>query len=136
VSDAAVTLGWTGTGLEFDGRTPAGHTVRVDGGRHTGASPMETMLLALGGCTAADVVEITTKMRVPIAGLEVRLEGDRAAEPPRRYTRIRLVYRARGVAVEDADKVRRAIALSEEKYCSVRHTLRADVELSSELELA
>lgn len=135
MSDVAVDLTWTGSGLQFDGRGAHGHTIRVDGNRETGVSPMETMLLALGGCTAADIIDIAGKMRVPIAGLEVRLNGDRAEEPPRRYTRIRLVYRASGVAAADEDKIRRALALSEEKYCSVRHTLRADVELSSELEL-
>lgn len=135
MNERRASLTWTGTGLQFDGRTPDGHAIRVDGDRETGASPMEMMLLALGGCTAADIIDIAGKMRVPIAGLEVRLDGERAAEPPRRYTRIRLVYRAQGVAADDEDKIRRALALSEDKYCSVRHTLRADVELSSELEL-
>ena len=135
MSDVAVDLTWTGSGLQFDGRGAHGNTIRLDGNRETGVSPMETMLLALGGCTAADIIDIAGKMRVPITGLEVRLDGDRAAEPPRRYTRIRMVYRARGVAAADEDKIRRALALSEDKYCSVRHTLRADVELSSELEL-
>lgn len=136
MSDVAITLDWRGSGLAFDGATPEGHAVRVDGDRASGASPMQVMLLALGGCTAADIIDIAGKMRVPITGLEVRVEGDRAAEPPRRYTHLRVVYRVSGVAAVDEDKVRRAVALSEDKYCSVRHSLRADIELSSELELA
>ena len=62
--------------------------------------------------------------------------GDRACEAPRRYTRIRLVYEVQGLGVGEEEKVRRAIALSHEKYCSVLHTLRPDVEVRSELVVA
>lgn len=134
MSDVSATLRWTGSGLAFEGRTPNGQEVTLDSGGNAGASPTQLLLFALAGCTAIDVVDITTKMRVAMAGLEVAIEGDRAPEPPRRYTAIRAVYRARGVDAADHDKVRRALALSEEKYCSVRHSLAPDIALSSTLE--
>lgn len=134
MSDVSATLRWTGSGLAFEGRTPNGQEVTLDSGGGTGASPTQLLLFALAGCTAIDVVDITTKMRVELAGLEVAIEGDRATEPPRRYTAIRAVYRARGVDAADHDKVRRALQLSEEKYCSVRHSLAPDIALSSTLE--
>ncbi|MEJ2678931.1 MAG: hypothetical protein P8174_07650, partial [Gemmatimonadota bacterium] len=61
-------------------------------------------------------------------------EGDRVPEPPRRYTEIRLVYRV-GVAVEAEQKLRHAVELSREKYCSVMHSLRPDIRLSTEIVL-
>jgi putative redox protein len=136
VSDVAAALRWRGQGLAFDAVTPRGHEVLIDSGGASGPSPVQLLLFSLASCTAIDIVDITTKMRVALAGLEVAIEGDRAAEPPRRFTSIRMVYRAHAVAAEDRDKVRRALALSEDKYCSVRHTLAGDLELASTLEFA
>ena len=135
MADVAVALRWSGTGLVFEGGAPGGPAVRVDGQGAAGVSPMQALLLSLAGCTGADVVDILGRMRVPLAGLEVRVEGERAPSPPRRYTRVRLVYEVRGVAAADEEKVRRAVALSQEKYCSVLHTLRPDLELHTEIVL-
>jgi putative redox protein len=129
------TLRWTGEALRFEGQGEDTPWIPIDGGRETGPSPMQTLLLSLAACSAADVVEILGKMRVPLEGLEVRLEGDRAPEPPRRYTAIRILYRVRGVPPEAEDKVQRAVALSREKYCSVVHTLRPETEITSEIVL-
>ena len=96
---------------------------------------MQLLLLSLAGCMAADMVDILGKMRLPLEGLEVRLEGDRAPEPPRRYLRVRLRCVVRGISSEEEAKVRRALSLSEEKYCSVLHTLRPDLDLETELVL-
>jgi len=132
MSDVAVTLRWTGEGLRFEGEVDGGASLVVDGGGKEAPSPMQSLLAALAGCMGIDVVEILRKMRVPLESLEVRVEGDRAPEPPRRYTRIGLVYRVRGVEAEHEDRVWRAIELSREKYCSVLHTLRPDVEVGIE----
>lgn len=105
----------------------------VDGDGGVGPSPMQTLLLSLAGCTGADVVDTLRKMRVQFAGLQVRIEGERVADPPRRYTRLRLIYEAHGIATGGEAKVRRAIALSQEKYCSVMHTLRPDIEVTTEV---
>lgn len=136
MADVTVSLRWRGEGLEFEGGAPGGGVVRLDGSGGCGPTPMQLLLLSLAGCTAVDVVDILRKMRVSLGGLEVRVEGDRACEAPRRYTRIRLVYEVQGLGVGEEEKVRRAIALSHEKYCSVLHTLRPDVEVRSELVVA
>lgn len=130
-----VNLEWTG-GLRFRGGREGGAALTVDGDGAEGPSPMETLLLALAGCTAADVVEIGRKMREPLEGasFRVRVEGERAPEPPRRYTRVRLRYTWRGAGLSRAN-LERAIRLSQEKYCSVLHTLRPDLELEWTLEV-
>lgn len=133
--DVIVGLDWAGD-LRFRGGREGGALAHVDGDGKDGASPMETLLLALGGCTAADVVDIARKMREPVEGgrFHVRIEGERAPEPPRRYTRIRIRYRWRGDGLS-REKLERAIHLSHEKYCSVWHTLRRDLELEWSLEV-
>lgn len=133
MADVEVGLRWTGVGMQFDGNASGGPVVRVDGHGVTGPSPMQTLLLALAGCSAADVVEILGKMRVPLEALNVRVEGERAPKSPRRYTRVRVVYETRGVPAEHTAKLERAVALSHETYCSVLHTLRADVAVASEV---
>jgi putative redox protein len=135
MADVAVAIRWTGVGEVFQGGAPGGPEATVDGVGRAGPSPMQTLLLALAGCSAADVVEILGKMRVPLAGLEVEVEGERAPDPPRRYTAVRLRYRVRGLAPEAEERLRRAVALSQEKYCSVLHTLRPDVAVESDVAL-
>ncbi|MFW6080059.1 MAG: OsmC family protein [Gemmatimonadota bacterium] len=135
MADVEARLAWTGEGLSFEGSAAGGPTVIVDGAGRAGPSPMQAIVLGVAACTAADVVEILGKMRVGLDALEVRIDADRAPEPPRRYTRIRLVYRTRGVPAGEEDKLRRAVSLSHEKYCSALHTLRPDVDVVTELAL-
>ncbi len=137
MADVAIVLRWTGQGQEFRGGAmgEGRPEVTVDGVGQAGPSPMQTLLLALGACSAADVVEILGKMRVPLAGLEVAIEGERVAEPPRRYTAIRMRYLARGLPAEAEERLRHAVELSREKYCSVLHTLRPDVVVESDVAL-
>lgn len=135
MADVDVALHWTGSGLVFEGGAAGGATVVVDGDKERGASPMQLLLLSVAGCSAADVVEILGKMRVPLQALTVRVEGERAAEPPRRYLGVRITYVTRGITEADEPKLRRAIALSKETYCSVLHTLQADLEVSTAVEL-
>jgi putative redox protein len=103
----------------FDATSHSGHTVLFDGDpAHThGASPMEVVLMGLCGCTAIDVISILRKKREPFTGLTVSAEAEQAAEPPKVFTQVRLVYRVSGnvshKALEDA------VPLSETKYCSV-----------------
>jgi putative redox protein len=124
---------WAG-GMRFAGTAESGGTITMDarpehGGTGQGPSPMETLLLALAGCTGMDVVSILGKMRAPLAGLEIRVSGDRAEEHPRVFTRIRLEYIARGNDLKP-EQVKRAVDLSQEKYCSVSAMLRASAELT------
>ena len=132
---ARVALTWTGEALQFSGGRADGPQVRIDSDGRTGPSPVETLALALAGCMAVDVLDIAQKSRVAISGLSVATEYDRRADPPRRITAVRQVFTTTGVAAADEAKVKRAIDLSREKYCSVLHSLREDIEMSFELEL-
>lgn len=136
MADSEVTIGWTGAGLQFEAEHPSHNHFRVDGDGKTAHSPVQALLLSLASCTGADVVEILTKMRVGIAGLDVVVSGDRNAEPPRYFKTIHIRYVARGVGAADQAKLERAIELSHDKYCSVMHSLRKDIAMSSELVLA
>ncbi len=121
-------------GQKLDATTASGHTVRLDGGtKDTGGSPMELLLVALGGCSAVTVVEFLEKMRQPFTSFEVEVSGERADDPPRVYTRIHLHYRVGGDV--DADRVARAVDLTESKYCSVHTMLEKTAEMSHTIEL-
>jgi putative redox protein len=135
MADSQVAIKWSGSGLQFEAAHSA-HAFKTDGDGVTAHSPVQLLLLALAGCTAADVIDIATKMRVAITGLEVDVEGDRNSEPPRYFKRVHIRYTTRGVAADDRSKIERAIELSEEKYCSVHHSLRKDIDFTSELVLA
>ena len=114
---------WIGE-QRFDAVSPSGHTLKLDSDRESnqGAGPMELLLLALGACTATDVVIILKKQRQPLEGLEVICSGERAAEHPKVWSKLEVLFRLTGRLDESA--VKRAIQLSEEKYCSVSATLK------------
>ena len=133
MSDVAIEARWVG-GLRFEAVGRGGVPMALDGDSADGPSPPEALLMSLGACMGVDVVDILTKMRVPLAALTVRVEGDRRADPPRRYTAVRLVYRASGVPDADRPKLERAVDLSRDRYCSVWHTLRPDLELAIGIE--
>ncbi len=136
MADVQVQLEWEKQGLVFHGGAVGGVEMRIDGNTRVAISPVQAMLVSLVACTAADVVDILEKMRVPLGGLVVRAEGDRASQPPRRYTAIRLVYETEGLSAESEDKLQRAIQLSHEKYCSVMHSLASEIEISTKVVLS
>lgn len=135
MADINAALAWTGEGLQFRGGVAGGPALLLDSDGAAGPSPVHALVLALASCMAIDVLDIAQKSRVPITGLSVAVEGDRRADPPRRITAVRQVFRTTGVAEADRAKVSRAIDLSREKYCSVLHSLREDIEMSFDLEL-
>ncbi len=94
---------------------------------------MDTLLLAVAGCMAVDVQVILERSRVPLTGLRVEVEAERAPTHPKRYTRICMVYYLDGPGEEHQGKVDRAIDLSREKFCSVLHSLRTDIEFEIEI---
>lgn len=134
MADSQVSLSWTGAGLVFAAGHPA-HPFLTDGNGKAAHSPVQLLLLSLASCTAADIIEIAGKMRLPITGLDVTVEADRNTEPPRFVKRALVRYTVRGVAEADRAKIERAVALSHDKYCSVLHSLRPDIVFSSELAL-
>lgn len=124
---------WEG-GKRYRGGAPGGATLLVDGDRQAAPSPVDALLVALGACSAIDVVEILEKRRTPATRLSVRIEFSRAAEPPRRVTAARLVYSV--ATASERHHVERAVALSFEKYCSVSTSLAPDTRLEWEVEMA
>ena len=130
-----VEVRWRGEGLYFDGRSADGAVQLASNldGDGTGMRPMQMLAVALGACTGMDVVSILKKMRQPLEGLWIEVEGEQADEYPRRYTALTLTYHVRG-AVDEA-KLRRAIELSETKFCSVRASLALDVQVASRYDI-
>lgn len=128
------TVKWIGE-EKFVALGPSGHALAIDSDRQSNTAPgsMELLLLALGACTATDVVIVLKKKRQKLESLEVICSGERAPDPPQVWTRLELVYRLRGHLDETA--IKRAIELSEEKYCSVSATLRKTATLTWRFEI-
>jgi putative redox protein len=135
MADTNVTLRWSGEGLKFQAEHASGNHFLLDGDGRNSHSPVQALVLALAGCTGADVVDITQKMRVVFEALRVEVEGDRNAEPPRYFKNIRMTFYVKGLDPGDESKVERAIELSRDKYCSVFHSLRKDMSVSTRLVL-
>lgn len=126
-------------GLKFVGRADSGHAVDMDGatvygGGDSAPRPSELLLLGLAGCTGMDVVSILRKKRQPVIGLEVTVTGEQEDDHPRVFRSLQVKYTVLGKGV-DPEAVRRAIELSEEKYCSVGATLQQGVPITSEFEV-
>jgi putative redox protein len=100
----------------------------------TAPTPMELVLIALGGCTGADVVGILEKKRQRITGYEIVVSAERRAEHPRIYTRIEVTHQIRGHNI-DPNAVQHAIELSESKYCSVSAMLGATAQITMRHEI-
>ncbi len=132
-SPKQVTLTWQ-RGMVFEGTGAAKVPIVVDGDGKVGPGPMETLLLALAGCTGSDVVSILEKMRFPVRAMVVEVVGDRRPEHPKRYTSIALKYRIAAPGAPE-ERVRHAIDISLQKYCSVTHSLAPDIARSYELAL-
>lgn len=98
-----------------------------------GLKPSDLLLLSAASCSAYDVVMILGKQREPLTGLEVSCSGTQLPGPPYTFTAMHLHYTVHGPV--DAQKLARAIALSEEKYCSVINTLKSTVKVTSDFEI-
>ena len=129
-----ITLDWQ-EGLRFRGGEPKGPSILIDGDNVEGPGPMLTLLLAAAACTGSDVVVVLNKMQVAFSGLRIEVSGVRRETEPRRYVSLHLDYRITGSGVDPA-KVRRAIDLSLDKYCSVIHSLAPDMAITYALSLA
>ncbi len=125
--------------MSFVGESDSGHSVVMDssveaGGRDLGVRPMEMLLLGLGGCTAIDVVSILHKSRQQVVDCEVEIEAERAAEIPMVFTKIHVHFIVSGKNL-DPDKVRKAVELSADKYCSASKMLEKADEISHDFEV-
>ena len=121
-------------GLQFVGSPPSNHAITLDGtekssGADSAIHPGELLLVALAGCTGMDVISILKKMRVDVKEFEVRVDAEAAEEHPKAWEKIHLTYHVVGKDIPE-DKLKHAIELSQNKYCSVSATLRAPVEVT------
>ena len=124
---------WVG-GHRFEAGRPDGATARIDGEGETGQSPPEALLSALATCVSYDVIDILANQRTPISSLEIDVAGERVDTIPRRYRHITLNFRLRGTGIEK-EQALRAIELSATKYCSVRDSLRSDIDIDWTVEV-
>jgi putative redox protein len=120
----------------FEATAGSGGTLVVDGapeigGEGRGMRPMELLLSSIASCSAMDVLHILRKQKEPLESLAVEIEGVRLDEVPSPFVRMKLVFVARGAAL-DEHKVQRAVSLAVEKYCSARATLAAGVDITWE----
>lgn len=125
--------------LAFDATADSGHTVRIDtsaegGGLGSGMNPKKMLLASLSGCSGMDVVEILTKMKVVFTKLEIEAEAEQTEDHPKVFKFISMVYRV-DAKPEDIDKVKRAVALSHEKYCGVSAMLAKHCAINYSIEL-
>lgn len=94
---------------------------------------MQALACSLGACMGIDVVLILRKMRADLKGVRIAIEGERREKPPRYFERFRMAFEITGAV--PAEKAERAVKLSREKYCSVLHTLKPEVEIETSLEI-
>jgi len=123
-----------GGGRQFVGESGSGHRIVLDDAQgNTGPKPIEFALLALGGCTAFDVISILRKMRQDVTRYEVELSAEQRSEPPTVFTRVNIKHRLHGHVTPEA--VQKAIHLSESKYCSVSAMIGKTAEITATFEI-
>lgn len=108
--------------VRFTAQADSGHRVTIDGppeagGEDAGFRPMELMLLGLGGCMAFDVLMILRKMRQDVRAYRLQIQAERADDPPRVYTEVRMQHVFQGEGLKSSS-VQQAIDLAESTYCS------------------
>ncbi len=125
--------------MSFVGESASGHSVVMDGppeagGRNIGIRPMEMLLLGLGGCSSFDVVMILQRSKQDLIDCEVEIEAMRAETEPKVFTKIHLHFIVKGKNLSEA-KIKRAIELSAEKYCSASIMLGKVAEMTHDYEV-
>lgn len=124
----------------FLGESGSGHSIVMDGpedhgGRNMGPRPMETLLMGMGGCATFDVVHILRKSRQQVADCVAEIEAERSDEVPAVFTKIHFHFKVTGKKLGD-NKVKRAVELSAEKYCSASIMLaKAGVDITHSYEV-
>jgi len=121
-------------GVSFAVKSNSNHWVMMDskpefGGSEAASFPKELVLMALAGCTSADVIPILNKKKSPVLGYECNVKGVEREEHPKIFTEIHVEYIFYGDGIKTED-VERAIELSVTKYCSVSAILSASAKLT------
>ena len=125
---------WLGEEL-FLGTSASGHTLVLDAnGGDLAPSPLENILISLGSCSSVDVVSILQKARQKISGCTVEISGIRVDSVPKLFSSIHLHFVITGNTIKETH-VKRAVALSADKYCSVALMLSANVNISHDFSI-
>ena len=114
-----------------------GHKITIDagpnvGGENKGPRPKPLMLLSLAGCTAMDVISILRKMRVEFDDFNVEVQADQTTEHPKHYHKMHVIYSFKGKDLP-LDKIKKAVNLSEERYCGVSAVYKKAIDMSLEI---
>jgi len=130
-----VTLERQNKAVHFHAKGDSGHIVNIDGGptsggEEKGSRPMELVLMAAGGCSSIDIHLILKKMRQPVDDLRIEVHGERVDAVPAVFRKITFYYHFKGDL--KAEKVKQAIDMSLDKYCSVSKMLDHHVEMAYE----
>lgn len=124
--------------MTFSGKADSGFSVTMSssasGSGAVGPSPMELMLLSVGGCTAIDVISILRKKRQDVTDLKVEMDGTQSEDYPRVFTKIAIKYIVYGREIKPA-AVERAIELSSEKYCPAQAMAAKTASISHSYEI-
>jgi putative redox protein len=126
-------------GLTLVGQGETEHWTLMDTqkeyGGHQGASkPIEMLLMSLGGCSGMDVISILRKMREPVEDFEIEIDADQKEDHPKTFRQIRMKYKIYGENI-NSEKVKQAIELSKEKYCSVWSMLKETVPIEYDFDI-
>lgn len=125
------------SGITFLAKGDSNHWVVLDskkqfGGSEAASQPMEMMLMALGGCTAMDIESLINKMRTPAEEFQIEIDAARSAEHPRVFTEIHMTFIFKGADL-NKQNIKKAVRLSQEKYCSVSATLSRSIDISYDI---
>jgi putative redox protein len=123
-----ISVEWAGKGLEFTGHSGP-QEKKIDGNAESGPNPVALLLESTAACMAIDVVDILGKGRQDLDGLRLKVLAERMDDPPRYVRSMRFEFEVSGEV--DEAKAERAVQLSFDKYCSVFHSLRTDIEVES-----
>ena len=120
----------------FIGTPPSGHAQVIDtkGDRKAAPTPVEMLLVAVAGCTAADVISILLKKRQDVTDYRVEITGERAEDHPRKFLKFHVHHIVHGRSVSEK-AVADAVELSDTKYCSVAATVRPTAEITTSHEI-
>jgi putative redox protein len=129
-----VRVKWAGE-HRFDTGRENGPTARFDGDGKTAQTPPEALLSALASCVSIDIVDILAKRRTPVESLQIDVVGERVDTTPRRFRHITLNFAIGGKGIE-RDQAERAVDLAVTKYCSVRDSLREDIQVDWTIDLS
>lgn len=119
-------------GFQFVGESGSGHAMVMDapsgsGSANTGMTPMEMLLVAVGGCSGMDIASVLKKKKLDVKDIEISVTGEKAEDYPQKYTSITLEFIVTGSNLPDTS-VKKAIDLSMDKYCSVKATLEGSAK--------